>query len=77
MTLLLANERTTTDAQWQHVRAQLERRSERENPLVAVVGLGVSTKNTQRRVEDLSERGIPMVGAVLTADTSSTTRCPA
>jgi ABC-type branched-subunit amino acid transport system substrate-binding protein len=67
--LLLANE-GTTDGQWQDVRDRLDELSHaKQNPLVAVVGLGVSTARTQRHVEDLSERGIPMVGAVLTADT--------
>lgn len=43
--------------------------SEREeHPLVAVIGLGVSTEQTQQRAEVLSEHGIPVVSAYLTAD---------
>lgn len=67
--LLLANE-GSTDAQWQEVRGRLAELSKaKEHPLVAVAGLGVSTARTQRHVEQLAADHIPMVGAVLTADT--------
>ena len=66
--LVLASE-GSTPAQWRHVIGQLVQMSERdEHPLVAVVGLGVSTKQTQQRAEALSAAGIPMVSAYLTAD---------
>jgi ABC-type branched-subunit amino acid transport system substrate-binding protein len=66
--LLLANE-GSTDGQWGQVSDRLAELSEADaNPLVAVVGLGVSTARTMRHTQDLSEDGIPMVGAVLTAD---------
>ncbi len=65
--LVLANEGSTDD-QWQRVIGQLVEMTEQDNPLVAVIGLGVSTEQTQRRAEELSQHGIPMVGAVLTAD---------
>lgn len=66
--LLLANQGSTAD-QWRHVLGQLrERSTAAEHPLLAVVGLGVSTARTKRQAEQLSELGIPMVGAVLTAD---------
>jgi ABC-type branched-subunit amino acid transport system substrate-binding protein len=67
--LLLANE-GSTDNQWREVSDRLAELSGAEaNPLVAVVGLGVSTARTERHTKDLSDHGIPMVGAVLTADT--------
>jgi hypothetical protein len=65
--LALANEGSTDD-QWQRVVGQLVEMTEQENPLVAAIGLGVSTEQTRQRAEDLSRHGIPMVGAVLTAD---------
>lgn len=33
-----------------------------------MIGLGVSTEQTKRRAEELAEHGIPMVGALLTAE---------
>lgn len=66
--LVLANQGSTENHQWQRVLGQLVEMTEQENPLVAVIGLGVSTEQTRRRAEDLSRHGIPMVGAVLTAD---------
>ena len=66
--LVLANP-GSTDNQREHVIGQLVQMSERdERPLVAVVGLGVSTKHTQQRAEALSDAGIPLVGAAITAD---------
>ncbi|HEX2130342.1 MAG TPA: hypothetical protein VHH15_02200 [Actinophytocola sp.] len=66
--LLLANQGGTDD-QWAHVLGRLrELSAAEEHPLLAVVGLGVSTARTRQQAEDLSAAGIPMVGAVLTAD---------
>ncbi|MGB3443507.1 MAG: hypothetical protein WBA97_32625 [Actinophytocola sp.] len=65
--LLLANQGSSDD-QWQHVLTQLRELSEEEHPLLGVVGLGVSTARTRDQAADLSELGIPMVAAVLTAD---------
>ncbi|MGH3624361.1 MAG: ABC transporter substrate-binding protein [Sciscionella sp.] len=66
--LLLANE-GSTDAQGHRVVDQLVRMSkQKDHPLVAVVGLGVSTEQTQRQATELSKQGIPMIGAYLTAD---------
>ncbi len=66
--LVIANQGSTENHQWQRVLGQLVEMTEQENPLVAVIGLGVSTEQTRQRAEDLSRHGIPMVGAVLTAD---------
>ncbi|MCA1675109.1 MAG: ABC transporter substrate-binding protein [Actinobacteria bacterium] len=66
--LLLASE-GSTDAQRQRVIDQLVDMSKREdNPLVAVIGLGVSTEETKQRAKALSGHGIPMVSAYLVAD---------
>ncbi|MEV7552947.1 hypothetical protein AB0N89_25340 [Amycolatopsis sp. NPDC089917] len=66
--LVLANGGKPGD-QWQRVKDQLAELSQEEaNPLVAVIGLGVSTKQTREQAEDLASRNIPMVGAYLTAD---------
>lgn len=74
--LLLANQGSTDD-QWTHVFDRLRELSgAEEHPLVAVVGLGVSTARTQSQAGDLSRAGIPMVGAVLTADTLEYDRVP-
>lgn len=74
--LLLASE-GATDAQREHVTGQLVEMSEQEeNPLAAVIGLGVSTEHTRSRAEDLSDADIPMVGASLTADMLSFRNIP-
>ncbi len=67
--LLLANQ-GSSDAQWQDVLERLREGGAEgaEHPLLAVIGLGVSTARTREQAEDLSHAGIPMVGAVLTAD---------
>jgi hypothetical protein len=41
--------------------------ADRDHPLVAAVGLGISTPQTQAAVTELTRRGIPSVGAVITA----------
>lgn len=74
--LLLANE-GSTDAQWQEVLDRLaELSTAAEHPLVAVAGLGVSTARTQRHAQQLADHHLPMVGAVLTADTFEYDRVP-
>jgi ABC-type branched-subunit amino acid transport system substrate-binding protein len=66
--LLLASE-GSTDTQRQRVVDQLVEMSRRkDNPLVVVIGLGVSTKETEERAKALSDQGIPMVSAYLVAD---------
>ncbi|MGH8918755.1 MAG: ABC transporter substrate-binding protein [Actinomycetes bacterium] len=67
--LVLANQGNTPD-QWRPVADQLAKMANLDNSdhLVAVIGLGVSTTGTQQRARDLSARGIPMVGAIITAD---------
>ncbi|MGH3816102.1 MAG: hypothetical protein ACRDUV_27250 [Pseudonocardiaceae bacterium] len=66
--LVLASE-GNTEAQSQQVTDQLVEMSQREeNPLVAVIGLGVSTRQTKERAEKLSANRIPMVSAYLIAD---------
>lgn len=74
--LVLASE-GRTDAQWQRVTDQLVEMSRQpKNPLVAVIGMGVSTKQTQQRAEKLSAAGIPMVSAYLGADVLDYTHIP-
>ncbi|GAA3356688.1 hypothetical protein [Saccharopolyspora gregorii] len=53
---------------WAPVVDQLKRRTAAESPLVAVTGLGVSTKETLLGAHSLADAEIPMVGAVLTAN---------
>lgn len=54
----------STDDQWHSVTDQLVRMTGGDGPLVAVIGLGVSTEQTQRRAMKLSSHGIPMVGTL-------------
>lgn len=65
--LVLASE-GSTDPQWQRVTDQLVGMTTREHPLVAVIGLGTSTRQTQQRATKLSRAGIPMVSAYLGSD---------
>lgn len=64
--VVLANEGRSAD-QWPRVIDQLAPMTGGEHPLVAVTGLGSSVPSTKAAAEALSERGIPAVGAVLTA----------
>jgi ABC-type branched-subunit amino acid transport system substrate-binding protein len=66
--MMLANE-GSAEAQWQTVTQQLEGMVNDSAPLVAVAGLGVSFSQTVSGALDLSEHGLPTVGAVITADT--------
>ncbi|MGA8116981.1 MAG: hypothetical protein WCA46_25375 [Actinocatenispora sp.] len=55
--------------QWRVVRERLTHLTgAEEGPLVAVIGLGVSTTQTREQARSLSAAGIPMVGSVITAD---------
>ncbi|MGH4019538.1 MAG: hypothetical protein ACRDT0_09940 [Pseudonocardiaceae bacterium] len=47
---------------------QMSKRDKDDHPLVAVIGLGSSTKQTQQRAMQLSDAGIPLVSAYLGAD---------
>ncbi|MEO7195089.1 MAG: hypothetical protein ABIZ05_09735 [Pseudonocardiaceae bacterium] len=73
--LVLANQ-GDTDAQWQQVSGRLVEMTKGANPLVAVIGLGVSTTQTQQRAKDLSSYGIPMVGSGINADELDYTHIP-
>ncbi|MFJ7213626.1 hypothetical protein [Amycolatopsis sp. NPDC098790] len=64
--LVLANE-GRNQAHWRPVIDQLVRMAGEEHPLVAVVGLGVSTTNSVQGVQALARRGIPMVAATANA----------
>lgn len=65
--LVLAN-KGNTDGQWRQVSDQLAELKEGNAPLVGVIGLGVSTTQTQNNAQTLASHGIPMVGSLLTAD---------
>ncbi len=65
--LVLANEGSTQDQWGPVVRTLVEMAHQPDNPLVAVVGMGVSICQTERAAMELSRNGIPMVGAIITA----------
>jgi hypothetical protein len=65
--LVLANE-GRNEGQWQRVVGQIEGMQYGPDHLVAVVGLGLSQKETVLAAKMLSRAGIPMVGDVITAD---------
>ena len=65
-----------TEGQWQHVVDRLVEMTGEDHPLVAVIGLGVSTTLTQHRAEKLSALRIPMIGSLLTADELNYTHIP-
>ena len=73
--LVLANQ-GNTPKQSQTVTDQLAQMTKGDHPLVAVIGLGVSTAQTRQRAEKLSEYGIPMVSAIITADGLDHTQIP-
>ncbi|MGH3816104.1 MAG: hypothetical protein ACRDUV_27260 [Pseudonocardiaceae bacterium] len=66
--LVLANEGSTAAQRKQVLDRLLEMSNQQEHPLVAVIGLGLSTQQTEQRAMQLSLWGIPMVGALLPAD---------
>ncbi|MGH3851426.1 MAG: ABC transporter substrate-binding protein, partial [Pseudonocardiaceae bacterium] len=57
-----------SQGQWKPVVDQLGGMTNQNNPLVAVVGMGVSLVQTQQAAGELSRRKIPMVGSIITAD---------
>jgi hypothetical protein len=65
--MVLANE-GSAEAEWQTVTRQLEGMVNDSAPLVAVAGLGVSFPQTVSGAQDLSARGLPTIGGVVTAD---------
>jgi hypothetical protein len=65
--LVLANE-GSTENQWQPVVDQLVEMTHQNNPLVAVVGMGISIVQTEQAAVELSKHDIPMVGAIITAE---------
>jgi ABC-type branched-subunit amino acid transport system substrate-binding protein len=66
--LVLANQGAHQDG-WEQVGEQLiDMTDDEDAPLVAVAGMGVSTTRTLRAAQQLSAAGIPMVGAITTAD---------
>lgn len=65
--LVLANE-GSTENQWRPVVGTLVKMAhQQDNPLVAVVGMGISICQTEQAAMELSRNGIPMVGAIITA----------
>lgn len=64
--LVLANE-GSTENQWRPVVKELVEMTHQENPLVAVVGMGISICQTEQAAVELSKNGIPMVGSIITA----------
>lgn len=65
--LLLANQGSRQEAGPEFLDSILEE-SEPDHPVVAVVGLGASVPNTNRAVDHLASRSIPMVSAIASAD---------
>lgn len=65
--LVLANE-GSAEGQWRLVTRQLEAMVKDSAPLVAVAGLGVSFPQTVSAAHELGSKGVPSVGAVVTAD---------
>ncbi|MDX3245673.1 hypothetical protein [Streptomyces sp. ME18-1-4] len=65
--LVLANPGATSD-HWETMVDQLERMTKSADRLRAVAGVGQSTDNNKKAVAELTARGIPVVGASITAD---------
>lgn len=65
--LILANEGSVEQA-WSLVVGQLKKLTAAPDRLVAVVGMGISVRPTVQAAKSLSAAGIPMAGAVITAD---------
>jgi ABC-type branched-subunit amino acid transport system substrate-binding protein len=64
--LLLAH-MGSAEAQWEHVVDQLIDMTDDDEPLVAVVGMGLSQNETRDAAIKLSKAGVPMVADVVTA----------
>ncbi|MDQ0959897.1 ABC-type branched-subunit amino acid transport system substrate-binding protein [Streptomyces sp. B4I13] len=65
--LVLANPGATS-AHWETMVDQLERMARGDDRLRAVAGVGQSTDANKKAVTELTRRGIPVVGASITAD---------
>ncbi|MFJ9741159.1 hypothetical protein [Streptomyces sp. NPDC101166] len=65
--LVLANPGATS-AHWERLVDQLERMTTGPERLRAVAGVGMSTEDNKRAVAELTRRGIPVIGASITAD---------
>ncbi|MFJ8112960.1 hypothetical protein [Streptomyces sp. NPDC096132] len=65
--LVLANPGATS-GHWETMVDQLERMTKGPERLRAVAGVGQSTDNNKKAVAELTRRGIPVVGASITAD---------
>ncbi|CAM5715229.1 hypothetical protein [Streptomyces aurantiogriseus] len=65
--LVLANPGATSD-HWELLVDQLERMTKGADRLRAVAGVGMSTDSNKKAVAELTRRGIPVVGASITAD---------
>lgn len=65
--LVLANPGATS-AHWQTMVDQVERMAKGPDRLRAVAGVGQSTDDNKKAVAELTRRGIPVVGASITAD---------
>ncbi|WP_425247693.1 hypothetical protein [Streptomyces sp. NEAU-NA10] len=65
--LVLANPGATSD-HWELLVDRLERMTKGADRLRAVAGVGMSTDNNKKAVAELTRRGIPVVGASITAD---------
>lgn len=65
--LVLANEGRTQNQWGPVVRTLVEMAHQQDNPLVAVVGMGISICQTEQAARELSSNGIPMVGAIISA----------
>ncbi|MEU9735675.1 hypothetical protein [Streptomyces sp. NPDC048002] len=65
--LVLANP-GATGRHWEHTVDRLERMTLGADRLRAVTGVGLSTDNNKRAVQELTRRGIPVIGTSITAD---------
>ncbi|MFH9827760.1 ABC transporter substrate-binding protein [Streptomyces bobili] len=65
--LVLANPGATSE-HWEVMVDQLERMTKSADRLRAVAGVGQSTDNNKKAVTELTRRGIPVIGASITAD---------
>jgi hypothetical protein len=66
--LVLANEGTSQEFAYGQVTSMLKKMHVAPTNLRAVIGMGISVKRTKLGAKNLSRAGIPMIGAVITAD---------
>jgi ABC-type branched-subunit amino acid transport system substrate-binding protein len=77
--LVLANEGNNddnTEPGWSAAVTQIKRMTGAPDHLVTVIGMGISFPQTQQGASTLSADGIPMVGAVISADGLDSTKIP-